>query len=238
MRNSWRCTAARRVRRSTSTFTMLPSMPSRIITAMAPLHEEPRRLGVDGHHPVEEFRGRVEDRVPVGDAGAVDQNVDPAEVVVGRSDDAGRGSRVGEVSFDEDCSRSAFLDRSGDRIPTFGVAPGDDDASGAAVSELSGDSGAEALGRAGDNRDLAVEISLHVILLDELTGMSMRPPGWYPFSPKETRDLIGTTGFRSSTPIQDARSPARPSRHKEQVARNKAATHPHRVVWEGGVGGW
>ena len=60
------------------TLTMAPARPASLHVRDRGLHEEERAAQVDGDVLVEQLRGGVEQRAARGQAGGVDQAVDPA----------------------------------------------------------------------------------------------------------------------------------------------------------------
>ena len=121
------------------------------------LHQEERPAHVDREHPVEELGRRVEDRPAVGQRAGVDQHVHASEGLVGGGDDRAAILHVAEVGPDEvDRHPGVARDRLSDGRSLGRIAPEGDESRGAGFGQPPGDGGAEPLGRAGDDADLAI----------------------------------------------------------------------------------
>ena len=128
------------------------------------LHQEERGAGVDGEEPVPGVGGRVEEGGSVGGAGGVGEEVEPPEAVERGGDEATGGVGIGEVGRDEGGGDAGGGEGGGGGLAGRGVAVGQKQAGGAGCGERVGDGAADALRRAGHERDLAVDADLQALV--------------------------------------------------------------------------
>ena len=121
------------------------------------LHEEERAAGVDRDVLVEEFGRRVQQAAAGGEAGAVHQPVDAAEPFARPLDRRPALRRVAHVAGDELGLRAVRPELRGHLLAGLAAAAGDHH--GGAVARR-GDGGAQTLGAAADQDDLALEQSV------------------------------------------------------------------------------
>src|SRR5690606_24404082 len=99
------------------------------------LHEEEGRPRVDRKQHVEQFGRRFEDVAPVGGAGDIDEDVEPAERPVGGSYDGPAILDLAEIGGDEYGLGPALFQRGHLCRALFGRTAADDDAFGAPFGE-------------------------------------------------------------------------------------------------------
>ena len=136
--------------------TMLPAAAGAAHHSRRLLHEQERRARVDREQPVPELDARVVERAAAAEPRGVDQPVEAAEALVAGTDDRAALRLVGEVGGDEDRLAAERRELVAHRLAALAIAPADDDARGAERHRAARDRGAEALGAAGDDHDLAV----------------------------------------------------------------------------------
>ena len=114
-------------------------------------------LEVDVHDQVPVLLGHLEEQVVAGDAGVVDQDVDPAELVDDALHRGLRGGGVDDVAADADRAGTVGEVEAARGVGGGGLVEVEDRDRGALAGEALGDAEADASGCSGDDGDAAVE---------------------------------------------------------------------------------
>ena len=109
------------------------------------LDQEERRADVHVENLVEALFGGVENIAAVGDAGGVDEHVDPVEAAIRLGDHLAAVGDASKVRRDERRRAAGGLERLGDAVALGGVAPANDQPRRAALGEQAGDRFAQTL---------------------------------------------------------------------------------------------
>jgi hypothetical protein len=126
-----------------------------------PLHEKERCPGIDREQRVPRFRRRVGDRSARGDPGGIDQTIDATKTRKRGIEDNVGGiwrCKIGGCEIGG-CARGAKLGE--DDLRVVGIAVADHHAGCAAARHRQGDGTADALRRAGNKHDPAIEAGIH-----------------------------------------------------------------------------